>query len=74
MRRIGAGLALAVVLIGAGCTRHSPEHVLAIPKTMSYHRDTCARINMARTASMTVTEALAAGYHPCPLCRPAPAP
>jgi hypothetical protein len=70
---LAAGVALVVLAAATtGCTRRSADRVLVIQRTMSYHRDTCARVNMARTQAMTVAEARAAGYRPCPLCEPEP--
>ena len=67
-------LAVSVLVIaaaGGGCAKNGGAHeVLAIPKTHSYHRETCSRVRMARTVPMTVDEARGAGYAPCPLCRP----
>ena len=48
-----------------------PENeVVVIEKTNSYHRDTCARVHMARTKNASLDEAAARHLKPCPYCKP----
>jgi len=65
-----AATALLLAAAAGGCTPGGAHDILAIPMTHSYHRPTCRRVMMARTERMTVGEARAAGYQPCPVCKP----
>ena len=53
-----------------GCQSSGPAEVLAIEKTRMYHRKTCPPVHMARTVSMTISQARALHYSPCPICKP----
>ena len=58
------------LLFLASCARKSDEKVVVTEKTQSYHRENCAQVAMARTTSLTQTEAREKRYRPCPYCKP----
>ena len=50
-----------------GCSKTLGKNdVLVIKKTNTYHRENCPPVNMAKTTVMTVAEAKADNYKPCP--------
>ena len=64
------GIAAALSLL-VGCSANlKPHEVLVIKKTNTYHREGCPPTNMAKTTIMTVEEAKAEKYKPCPVCKP----
>lgn len=66
-------LAVALSLVTAtlsGCSGGGDREVLAIEETKTYHRDTCPPVHMAKTIPMTVRQADALQYTPCPVCKP----
>jgi hypothetical protein len=53
--------------IFTGCSRTLDKNeVIVIKKTDTYHKVTCPPVNMAKTTIMTVAEAKADHYKPCP--------
>ena len=66
-RHLAIGIVLMISL--ADCSPPPEPRVLAIEKTKSYHTAGCARVHMARTENMSVKEAQARRFHPCPDCR-----
>ncbi len=69
----GRILAVALYLGTAtlsGCSGVGDREVLAIEETKTYHRNTCPPVRMAKTTPMTVSQADALHYTPCPVCKP----
>lgn len=56
--------------------RRLPPVLIGDPETMLVHRHTCRRAaKVARPVGfLSLAEAVAAGYRPCPECRPSPSP
>ena len=62
-------LTVSCMLIGfAGCGSAQGHEVMVIEKTKSYHRPECPPVHMARIQEMTVNEAKARHFTPCPIC------
>ena len=59
------------LMIGAaGCGATHSHEVMAIEKTKMYHREECPPVHMAKAEEMTVSEARARKFKPCPICNP----
>ena len=61
------------IVIGAsffltGCSNRTSDYVYVIERTNTYHKKSCAPVNMAKTVMMTETKARQLHYHPCPAC------
>jgi methylphosphotriester-DNA--protein-cysteine methyltransferase len=57
--------------VQSGCSDHLKKgDVVVIAKTNTYHREGCPPTNMAKTKIMTIAEAKAENYKPCPGCKP----
>lgn len=70
-KRHGELLLLACMLIVLhGCGRAHVREVAVIEKTRTYHREDCAPVHMAKAEEMTVAEAKAKNFKPCPICKP----
>lgn len=64
-------LTVSCMLIGfAGCGSAHGREVMVIGKTRTYHRQECAPVHMAKAEEMTVSEAKARHFKPCPVCKP----
>ena len=62
---------VSCILIGfSGCGGARAREVAVIEKTRTYHREECAPVRMAKTEEMTITEAKARNFTPCPICKP----
>ena len=69
--RGGATLAALVFLLSfPGCAGSRERSVVVVEKTSIYHKENCARVKMAHTRTMTLEEARALNYEPCPWCHP----
>ncbi len=53
----------------SGCSG-SGQEVLAIERTRTYHRESCPVVRMAKTVTMTLAQASALNFTPCPACKP----
>ncbi len=62
-------LLLIALLAASGCSVPQ-KRVLAIEKTRTYHTDSCPRVCMARTRTMTLDEAQELRLKACPGCKP----
>ncbi len=63
-------LFMATAPVLSGCSGSSEQEVLAIERTRTYHRETCRVVRMAKTIPMTVAQASALHFAPCPACKP----
>jgi len=64
-------LTVSCMLIGlAGCGGAHAHEVAAIEMTKTYHRQECTPVHMAKAEEMTVNEAKARNFKPCPICKP----
>jgi len=61
---------LLFMMLFVSCGAREPETVVVIEKTKTFHRDNCARVRMANTTTVSVTDATAHGMKPCPHCKP----
>ena len=59
-----------MLLICAGCSGSPEREVVVIRKTGTYHRADCPPVHMAKTMVMAVSEARAAHFKPCTVCKP----
>ena len=69
-RRKARLLALICLLCFPGCAGSGERNVVVIARTNTYHKENCARVRMAHTRMITVDEARALNYEPCPGCHP----
>jgi methylphosphotriester-DNA--protein-cysteine methyltransferase len=63
-------LCVLMIMVIPGCTSLHNDYVVVIEKTKTYHTDHCSKVSMARTTTMTQSEALALNFKPCPGCKP----
>ncbi len=63
-------LVMSTAAVLSGCSGSSEPEVLAIKRTRTYHRETCPVVRMAKTTPMTVAQANALHFTPCPACKP----
>lgn len=52
------------------CGTGARHGVVAVEKTNIYHRESCAKVNMAETKRMSLDSAIAHHMKPCPYCKP----
>ena len=69
-RQGGLMLLACMLIVFYGCGGAHVREVAVIEKTRTYHRDDCAPVHMARVEEMTVAEAKAKNFRPCPICKP----
>ena len=69
-KRKASFIALLCLLTFPGCAGSKERNVVVIARTNTYHRENCARVRMAHTRTMTVEEARALNFEPCPGCHP----
>jgi len=64
-------LAVSCLLLALGSCGNAHIHeVYAIEATKTYHRENCAPVHMAKAECMTIAEAKARNFKPCPVCKP----
>lgn len=63
-------LVMSTAAVLSGCSGSSEPEVLAIKRTRTYHRETCSVVRMAKTTPMTLAQANAFHFTPCPACKP----
>lgn len=61
---------MALELLALSCSGGRDNNVLVVEKMKSYHRASCAKLNMAETIRMSPDSARAKRIQPCPYCRP----
>ncbi len=61
---------LLTCLIFNACQSKPNDTVVVVDKTKIFHRSSCPRVSMANTRIMSIQDALALHFKPCPDCRP----
>jgi methylphosphotriester-DNA--protein-cysteine methyltransferase len=71
MKHLLAVLIVSFVLMALpGCSSGQGEEVIAIEKTGMYHRPGCPLVSMAKTKTMSTSQAKTNRLKPCPRCKP----
>ncbi len=63
-------LVLLLLAFFTSCGTGAGHWVVAVEKTNIYHRESCAKVNMAETKRISLDSAIAEHMKPCPYCKP----